>query len=105
MWRISLASGVLFPMRAKYSVEMYMSWSETLISDLTVSSSQYDILLCSETLVSDLRHVSAFLVTGFGTSYTDTRGMAAYARDGCWAFRRPKFECSCCKMLVLGFVV
>ena len=25
--------------------------------DLTVASSQYDILLCSETLVSDMRHV------------------------------------------------
>ena len=28
------------------------------ISDLAVASSQYDILLCSETLVSDLSHVS-----------------------------------------------
>ena len=27
------------------------------LSDLTVTSSQYDILLCSETLVSDMRHV------------------------------------------------
>ena len=32
------------------------------ISDLAVALSQYDILLCSETLVSDLRHVSEFLV-------------------------------------------
>ena len=34
--------------------------------DLTVASPQYDILLCSETLVSDLRHVSELLVPGFG---------------------------------------
>ena len=27
------------------------------LSDLTVASSRYDILLCSETLVSDMRHV------------------------------------------------
>ena len=27
------------------------------LSDLTVASSQYDILLCSETLVSDMSHV------------------------------------------------
>ena len=27
------------------------------LSDLTVASSQYDILLCSETLASDIRHV------------------------------------------------
>ena len=36
------------------------------LSDLTVASSQYDILLCSETLVSDLLHVSEILVPGFG---------------------------------------
>ena len=35
-------------------------------SDLTVASSQYDILLCSETLASDMRHVSEVLVPGFG---------------------------------------
>ena len=35
-------------------------------SDLTVTSSQYDILLCSETFVSDMRHVSELLVPGFG---------------------------------------
>ena len=32
------------------------------LSDLTVASSQYDIVLCSETLVSDMRHVSEVLV-------------------------------------------
>ena len=32
------------------------------LSDLTVASSQYDILLCSETLVSDMRQVSEVLV-------------------------------------------
>ena len=36
------------------------------LSDLTVTSSRYDILLCSETLVSDMRHVSKLLVPGFG---------------------------------------
>ena len=36
------------------------------LSDLTVASSQYDILLCSETLVSDMRHVLEVLVPGFG---------------------------------------
>ena len=35
------------------------------LSDLTVASSQYDILLRSETLVSDMRHVSEVLVPGF----------------------------------------
>ena len=32
------------------------------LSDLTVGSFQYDMLLCSETLVSDMRHVSELLV-------------------------------------------
>ena len=36
------------------------------LGDLAVASSQYYILLCSETLVSDLRHVSELLVPGFG---------------------------------------
>ena len=34
------------------------------LSDLTVASSQYDILLCSETLVSEMRHMSELLVSG-----------------------------------------
>ena len=36
------------------------------LSDLTVPSSQYDILLCSKTLVSDTSHVSELLDLSFG---------------------------------------
>ena len=36
------------------------------LSDLAVASSQYDMLLSSETLVSDVRHVSEVLIPGFG---------------------------------------
>ena len=68
------------------------------LSDLTVASSQYDILLCSETFVSDMRHVSEILVPGFGRPVMLWRGkipralgMAAYVRDGYGAFRQPKF--------------
>ena len=43
------------------------------LNDLTVASSQYDILLCSETLVSDVR-------------------------DGYGPFRQPKSECGCCEI-------
>ena len=35
------------------------------LSDLTMASSQYDILLCFETLVSDMHHVSEVLVPSF----------------------------------------
>ena len=71
-----------------------------------MASSQYDILLCSETLVSDMRHVSELLVPGFGRpvllcrgKMTRSQGMAAYVRDGYGAFRQPKFEFRCCEML------
>ena len=54
------------------------------LSDLTVASSQYDILLCSETLVSDMRHVLELLFPGFGRTVllcrdkmTRARGIAA----------------------------
>ena len=36
------------------------------LSDLTVPSYQNDILLCSKTLVSDMRRVPELLVPGFG---------------------------------------
>ena len=58
------------------------------LRDLTVVSSQYDILLCSETLVSDMRHVSEFLFFLFFSGIRspcvllpgqDTSG----TRDGC----------------------
>ena len=55
------------------------------ISDLTVASSEYDTLLCSETLVLYMRHVSELLVSGFGRpvllcrgKLPRTRGMAVY---------------------------
>ena len=70
------------------------------LSDVTVGSSQYDLLLCSENLVLDRRHISELLVPGFGSPvllYRDgmprARGMAAYVRDRYGAFRQPKFEC------------
>ena len=76
-------------------------------SDLTVASSQYDILLYSETLVSDMRRVSEMLVPGFCRpvllcrgKMPRARGMAAYVRDGYGAFRKPIFECGCCEMLI-----
>ena len=77
------------------------------LSDLTVASSQYDTLLCSETLVSDMHSVSEVLVPGFCRPFLlcwgkmpRARGMVAYIRDGYGAFRQPKFECGCCEMLV-----
>ena len=59
------------------------------LSDLTVASSQYDIVLCSEIWVSDMLHVSELMAPGFGRPVLScqgkiprARGMAAYLRDG-----------------------
>ena len=64
-----------------------------------MASSQHDILFCSETLVSDMRHVSQLLVPGFGRpvllslgKMPRARGMAAYVQDGYGEFCQPKFE-------------
>ena len=53
-----------------------------------------DLLLCSETLISDRRHISEFLVPGFGRPVLFCRdgmpralGTAAYVRDGNGGFR------------------
>ena len=74
---------------------------------MTVASSEYDLLLCSETLVSDRRHMSELLVPGFGGPVLLCRdgvprasGMAACVRDGYGAFRQGKFECGCCEMML-----
>ena len=50
------------------------------LSGLTVASSQYDILLCSVTLVSDMLHVSEILVPGFGRPVFFCRGKMPRAR-------------------------
>ena len=59
------------------------------ISDITVVSSQCDILLCSETFDSHMRHESELLVPGFVRSVLlfrgkirQVRGMAASVTDG-----------------------
>ena len=82
------------------------------LSDLTVASSQYDILLCSETLVSDMRHVSEVLVPGFCRPVLLCRGkiprareMAAYVRDGYGAFGNPNLSVVEAKYWFLEFVV
>ena len=51
------------------------------LSDLTVASSQYDILFCSQTFVSDVRHVLELLVPGFDRPVLLCRGQDA---SGLW---------------------
>ena len=104
MWRQTLARIILYLLSAEYSVVMCGAWPG---SDLTMASSQYDILLCSETLVSDMYHMLEVLVPSFCRpvllcrgKMPRARGIAAYVRDGYGAFCQSKFECGCCEMLV-----
>ena len=78
------------------------------LSDLSVVSSGYDLLFCSETLVSELRHVSEVLVPGFGKpillrrgSIPRAQGLAVYIRSSFSAARTPRFECGCHEMLII----
>lgn len=82
------------------------------LCDLTVSSSQYDILWCSETLISDLSYISELLLYGCDHDIFICRDrlprsgeLAAYERDGFGAFRQPMFECGCFEILVFRVVV
>ena len=52
-----------------------------ILSDLAMASSHYVILLCSETLVLDLRHVSELLVPGFGRPVFCAGQAASYPWD------------------------
>ena len=70
--------------------------------DLDVAADKFDILFCSETLVSDLRHISELLIPGFRkpvlfkrNAIPRARGMALYIKEGFTASHRPLYECGC----------
>ena len=76
--------------------------------ELDIASTNFDILLCSETIVSDMRHLSELLVPGFKKPFLikrqaipRARGMALYVREGLSATHRPLFECGCHEMQVV----
>lgn len=77
-------------------------------SDLTIASSQYDILLCSETLVFDVRSISELLVTGLchhvllcHDRISRAQGLATYVRDGYGSFVNPSSSVVVTKYLYL----
>ena len=95
--------------RMLYSHVQFLSRN---LSDLIVASSQYDLLLFSETMLSDWHHISKLLVPGFGYPvmlFRDrmswARMMVAYFRDGYGHFANPNLSavvanaviwCVCC---------
>ena len=78
------------------------------LNELSVAASRFDIVLCAATLVSARRHASELLLPGFGRpalSLRDVRpgarGLALYVHKGFPAFRRDKYDCTCCEMMVV----
>ena len=72
------------------------------LHDLIVDSKGFDILLCSETLVSNFGHIAELSIPGFKRSILLKRneinraqGMAVYIRSGCSASHKTSFECGC----------
>ena len=75
------------------------------LSDLTAASSQYDLMLCSETLVSNRRHISELLVSGFVGRVLLCRdeepGLVGWLHMSEMDMgRERKFDCGCCEMPV-----
>ena len=78
------------------------------LNELTVASAEFDVLVCSETLVSNRRHLSELRIPGFlgpqqklRGSIPDALGLAVYVREGCKVFRQSKFECNCHESVVV----
>ena len=72
------------------------------LNKLAVAGSDYDILVCAESKVSDRRLLSEFRNPGFGypqqrlrNSFPGAQGKVLYVREGFRSFRKSKLECSC----------
>ena len=75
------------------------------LNDLIGISRQYDILFCSETLVSNFRHSSELQIPGFKkpilfrrNAIQGAQGMATYIRKDFAASRKSIYECGCHEM-------
>ena len=78
------------------------------IRDLIGVSKHYDILLCSETLISSRRHPSEILIPGFKkptlltwNAIPRARGMALYIRNDFSATNQRSYECNCHEVQVV----
>ena len=72
------------------------------LHDLIVASNGFDIVFCSETLVSNFRHIAKLSIPGFKrpillkcNEINRAQGMAVYIRSGCSASHKASFECGC----------
>ena len=72
------------------------------IRELLAISRQYDIIFCSETLVSSRRHSAEILLPGFkkpillrSDAIPRARGLALYIRNDFSAMNQKRYECNC----------
>ena len=85
-----------------------LTWPWLYLCDLTVASSQYDILLCSETLVSDMSHeflVSVALSCCVGARCLEPVGWLHTFEMVTEHFANPNLSVVVAKCWFLGFVV
>ena len=69
-------------------------------SDLQIASRDYDIIFCSETMVTSRRHVSELLIPGFNNptlllKSDGKQGLVTYIRNGFSASLRNDLTCKC----------
>lgn len=76
--------------------------------ELKATSTQYDLVLCSETIVSDYRHSAELLLPDFNKPWLirrdaqpRARGMSVYVRSGFTASRQKDAECGCHEVMVI----
>ena len=78
------------------------------LQDLSVASTKFDIIFCSETLVSSFRHTSELLIPNFNkpillrrNAIPRAQGMCVYIRSSYSASRLSKSECGCHEMMAV----
>ena len=81
---------------------------KTNLQDLSVASPGFDLVFCSETLVSELRHTSELLMPGFKkpillrrNSIPRAQGLAIYIRSSFSATRTSGYECGCHETVII----
>ena len=70
------------------------------LNDLQIALRDYDIILCSETLVSNRRHISELLIPDFNKptlllNGDGKQGLATYIRTGFLACLKNDLTCKC----------
>ena len=78
------------------------------LNELSIVSKPFDLVLYSETLVSNFRHTSEILIPGFNkpfilrrNSFPRACGMCIYVKSGFCATRFKKFKCWCHEIMVI----